>query len=68
MKSLPLALSLLACIGMCSCSSIPPEEAKTKLSQRRAEQERTAEAIRDLPIQPEVTKGAESPDKFSRQR
>src|SRR5439155_816077 len=68
MKSFPLVPALLSCIGLCSCSSIPPEDAKTKLSQRRAEQERTAEAIRDLPIQLEVTKGAESPDKFSRQR
>jgi hypothetical protein len=48
MKS--LLLLILMCLTFCSCSSVSPEGAQTKSSQLRAEQERTAQAIRDFPI------------------
>jgi hypothetical protein len=48
MKS--LLLFLFVCLNFCACSSVSPETARTKSSQLGAEQERTAQAIRDFPI------------------
>jgi hypothetical protein len=50
MKSLLLLLSLVVCLGFCSGSSVSPEYAQAKSSRLGAEQERTAQAIRDFPI------------------
>ena len=64
-KSITLILTTLL---LCGCQHVSPEDAQTRFSRRRAEEEQTVQAIRNSPIQPERTRGIESTDQLNRQQ
>ncbi len=67
MKSLSSIIVVLVSGLLSSCHSLTEEETQLKASRRRAEEERTVQAMGRAPVQPEGIKRIHSTEQLSKQ-